>query len=378
MLAGVNLELSDDQQIFRDTVRRFIEGETPIATVRQLHETDDGFDRGWWTRAADLGWSSLLASEAAGGGSLSGRPVADAAMVAEEIGRFASPGPFLPVNVVASALSADRGEDHADALSSLVTGASVAAWAFGEPGSQWKPERFTTTADVDGEEIVLRGTKAYVEAATAADYLLVTGRTGDRVTQALVPRGTPGLTVEPARSLDLTKRFGLVHLEEVRLPLSATVGDVGGADGPVERQFDLAVVLQCAETVGGLDRVLEFTLEYMGDRYAFGRPISSYQALKHRIADLVLMLESAKGCVDAAIVSLDQESDGAALDASVAKAYVGSVAMHIVQECMQFHGGISVTWEHDIHLYLRRATVNRAVLGTPEEHRERICSLLGI
>jgi alkylation response protein AidB-like acyl-CoA dehydrogenase len=378
MLTRVNLELSEDQQFFRDTVRRFIEGETPIATVRQLHETDDGFDPAWWIEAAELGWSSMLASEGAGGGSLSGRPLADAAIVAEEMGRLATPGPFLPVNVVACALSSDGSDGHADALGSLVTGASVGAWAFGEPGSQWKPDSFTTTAEVDGEEIVLRGTKAYVEAAGAADYLLVTAGTGEGVTQVLVPRQMPGLTVETAQSLDLTKRFGLVHLDEVRLPLSAVVGEVGGAADAVERQLELAVVLQCAETVGGLDRVLEFTLEYMGDRYAFGRPISSYQALKHRIADLVLMLESAKGCVDAAIASFDQGSDDAALEASVAKAYVGTSAMHIVQECMQFHGGISVTWEHDIHLYLRRATVNRAVFGTPEEHRERICSLLGI
>jgi alkylation response protein AidB-like acyl-CoA dehydrogenase len=116
----------------------------------------------------------------------------------------------------------------------------------------------------------------------------------------------------------------------------------------------------------------------MNDRYAFGRPISSYQALKHRVADLLLVLESAKGAVDAAARAFDDGADDAAVQASVAKAYVGDRSMHLLQECMQFHGGISVTWEHDLHLYLRRATVNRAIFGTPEQHRERICSFLGV
>jgi alkylation response protein AidB-like acyl-CoA dehydrogenase len=153
---------------------------------------------------------------------------------------------------------------------------------------------------------------------------------------------------------------------------------MGDAAADVEHQFQTALLLQCAETVGGLDRVLEFTLEYMHDRFAFGRPISSYQALKHRVADLLLVLESAKGCVDAAVRACDDQSDDAAVQASVAKVYVGQNAMHLVQECMQFHGGLPVTWEHDIHLYLRRATLNRAVFGSPEQHRERICSLLGV
>jgi alkylation response protein AidB-like acyl-CoA dehydrogenase len=174
------------------------------------------------------------------------------------------------------------------------------------------------------------------------------------------------------------RRFGTTTFDRVTLPTSAVVGEIGGAAAQVERQLQLALVLQCAEIVGLLDRVFEFTLEYMHDRYAFGRPIASYQALKHRIADMLLWLESAKGTTDAAIAAVDERADDASRLASVAKSYVAEKAMTIIQECNQFHGGISQTWEHDLHLYLRRATVDRALYGTPEQHRERLCVLLGI
>jgi alkylation response protein AidB-like acyl-CoA dehydrogenase len=371
----VNLELTEDQAFFRETTRRFIETETPLATLRA--DAGRTLDRRWWRRAAELGWTAMLAPEDAGGGSLSGRPVADAAIVAEEMGRMTTPGPFLPVNVVATAL-ASAGPAHGEVLAALVAGESIAAWALAEPNSQWRPDRLATTATVDGSDVVVSGVKRYVEGADVADHLLVVARTGDALTQVLVPAGAPGVSVVPAQNLDLFRQFADVRLDGVRLPLSAVVGEVGHAADDVERQLQIALVLQSAETVGALDRVFEFTLEYMNDRYAFGRPISSFQALKHRVADLLLMLETAKGCVDAAVQAIDDRTARAGVEASVAKANVGTGSLRIIGECMQFHGGISVTWEHDLHLYLRRATVNRAVLGTPEQHYERICSLLGL
>jgi alkylation response protein AidB-like acyl-CoA dehydrogenase len=376
---AVNLELTDDQAFFRETTRRFIETETPMSAARELHDSDHGFDRRWWQSAAELGWTAMLASEEAGGGSLSGRPLTDAVIVAEEMGRMVTPGPFGPVNVVAAALSDSGGAAHGDVLAAIVSGASVAAWAYGEPGNRWDPRSMTTTIDVDGDTVVVSGEKAYVEAAPSADHLLVVGRTGDGLTQVLVPSAAEGVTVTAASSIDLGRRFGTVRLDGVRLPASAVVGEPGGAGDDVERQLEIALALQCADTVGGLDRVFEFTLEYMNDRFAFGRPIASYQSLKHRVADLLLMLESAKGCVDAAVRAFDDgDAEAAATEASVMKAFVADTSMHLIQECMQFHGGISVTWEHDIHLYLRRATVSRALLGSPEQHRERICSLLEV
>jgi alkylation response protein AidB-like acyl-CoA dehydrogenase len=377
-LPGVQLNLTDDQESFRSTTRRSIEAETPISEVRRLRGSEHGFDRDWWTRAAYLGWTAMLVSEAAGGGSISARPLADTAIVADEMGRMVTPGPFVPVNVVAAALNAGGPTAHADTLAALVSGTAVAAWALGEPGNRWDKTDLATTAVIDGTEVVVTGHKSYVEAADSADYVLVAARSGTNWTQVLVPVGTPGVTVIPARSVDFVRRYGDVRLDAVRLPLTAVVGSFGAAGEDIERQICVALILQCAEKVGGLDRVFEFTLGYMNDRYAFGRPISSYQALKHRAADLLLLLETAKGRLDAAIAAFDDHDPAAAVEASVAKAYIGAHALHIIQECTQFHGGIGVTWEHDLHLYLRRATLSRAVYGSPEQHRERICTLIGL
>jgi alkylation response protein AidB-like acyl-CoA dehydrogenase len=193
----------------------------------------------------------------------------------------------------------------------------------------------------------------------------------------LVPAETDGVTVTRGRSIDLVRRFGSIAFDDARVPLSAVVGDIGGAGDAVERQLQIALALQCAETVGAADRVFEFTIEYAQDRYAFGRPIASFQALKHRIADMLMWLEFSKAISDAAARAVDRDEDAARL-VSVAKAYVGDRCLDLIDDCVQINGGIGVTWEHDIHIYSRRAAVNRAVFGSPEEHRERIAALLEV
>jgi len=350
-----------------------------MSSVRALQQSEHGYEPGWWRTAAEIGWTSMLVSEEHGGGSLSGCPAADAAIVAEEIGRSCAPGPFLPVNLVAAGLSdAGTPEQRRGLLGALLRGDAVATWAFAEPGDRWDPSFFTTTAILDGSDVIVNGTKAYVEAAHTAGHFLVVCGAGSELTQVLVPGDAAGVRITAAGSLDLGRRFGSVSFDHTRLAADSIVGEIGTAAGQVERQLELALVLQCAELVGVLDRVFEFTLEYMNDRFAFGRPIASYQALKHRVADILLWLESSKGTTDAAVAAVDAKSDDADRLARVANSYVGDKAMAIIQECNQFHGGISQTWEHDLHLYLRRATVDRAIYGTPEHHRERLCALLGI
>jgi alkylation response protein AidB-like acyl-CoA dehydrogenase len=374
----VNLELTEEQEFFRDTTRRFLESEAPLTTVRALWDTDDGFERDWWAKAAELGWTTLFVPDEHGGGSLSGNPVQDAVIVAEEMGRLVAPGPFLPVNVVCAALARDgSSEQQAELFPALLAGESIATWAFGERGSMWDPRGVALTAEPVGDEVVLTGEKAYVEAGGVADHVLVTARTGDGLTQVIVPADAAGVTVTRGRSLDLVRRYASIAFDGVRVPSSAVLGDVGGAADAVERQLEIALALQCAETVGAADRVFEFTIEYAQDRYAFGRPIASFQALKHRIADMLVWLEFSKSISDAAARAVDAGSDAARL-VSVAKAYVSDRCLDLIDDCVQINGGIGVTWEHDIHIYSRRVAVNRAVYGSPEEHRERLCTLLGV
>jgi alkylation response protein AidB-like acyl-CoA dehydrogenase len=369
----VNLELSEDQEFFRSTTRKFLDSEMPLSAVRALYDDRLGFDRDWWSRAAELGWTSMFVPESYGGGTVSGRPTADLAIVAEEMGRLLSPGPLVPVNVVAAAV-ARSGSDplRSRLLPELVSGRSIVAWALCEPGQAWDAQKVTTTVEVAGGHAIVRGVKAYVEAAGAADHILVTGRTGDGLTQVIVPVGTEGLTVTPGRSLDMTRRFGRVHLDGVRVPDMFLVGAPGGAADDVERQKALALCLQCAEMSGIADWTLEMTIDYGRERFAFGRPIVSFQALKHRIADMTVRLEGSKAVTDALAEAIDDGSPEMPMLASVARAYVGEACLDVVDDCVQITGGIGVTWEHDIHMFNRRAAVDRAVLGTPEEHKQQI------
>jgi alkylation response protein AidB-like acyl-CoA dehydrogenase len=372
----VNVELSQEQEAFRNTTRRFLEARVPLLVVRQLYESHDGFERSWWREAAELGWTSLFGPEVGGGG-ISPIPTRDAVIVAEEMGRMVAPGPFLPVSVVAAALLWEgTATQRADLLPALASGDSIASWALAEPGDVWDPASFMTRAVLDGDIMVLTGTKAYVEAATTSDHFLVTARTDDGLTQALVAANADGVTVTPGRSIDMTRRFGLVTFDGTRVPTSAVLGTVAGAGPAVERQVQLAIALQCAELVGVAQRTLEFTLEYGSSRHAFGRPIVSFQALKHRIADMTVWLEGSKAVTDALAQAIDDEDPESLHLARIAKAYVGEHCPDVVDDCVQITGGIGVTWEHDIHLYNRRATLDRALYGTPEDHKEQVITWL--
>jgi alkylation response protein AidB-like acyl-CoA dehydrogenase len=373
----MNLALTDDQQFFQETTRKFLEQEAPLTVVRALADTADGFDRGWWARGAELGWTSFLVPESDGGGSLSGQGLLDLVIVAEEMGRLVSPGPLSPTNVVADAVAAGGSpEMRARVLPGIVAGEIVAAWCVAGPNGGWDADGVAVTATQAGEEFVLDGVATPVEAAAQADELLVTARTGDALTQFLVPAGTSGVQVDPLDSVDLVRRYASVRFDGVRVPGALVVGDVDGAASAVERQLQVAIVLQCAETVGALDRVVEFTLEYLADRSSFGRPLASYQAIKHRFADMKMWLETAHGATELAAAAVQDADPDAGEIVSAAASYLGDHATEIVQECTQLHGGIGVTWEHDLHLYLRRVTLHRNLLGTPVQHRERIATML--
>ena len=389
----MDLTLNPEQGFFQETTRRFLESQAPLTAVRELAEDPAGFDRGWWRRGAELGWTAFLVPEEHGGGTLSGGGgVCDLAIVAEEFGRLVSPGPLNPTNVVAGALAASgTPEQQAEVLPGVVSGDVVASWCFNEPGRGWRPSDVELAARPRGEGFVLVGTKAMVEAANEADWFLVSARSdggGDGLVQFLVPCDAPGLTVTPMHGLDLVRRFGRVEFDDVAVASTARVG-TGDATAAIERQLQIGATLECAQMAGAADRVLEFTAEYAFDRHSFGRQLASYQALKHRFADMKLWLEASHAIVEGAaravagVASGSNGSNGArgakaARLVSAAKVYVGDRVPELVQDCVQMHGGIGVTWEHDIHLYLRRVTLGRGLYGTPDEHRERLAAAAGL
>jgi alkylation response protein AidB-like acyl-CoA dehydrogenase len=360
--------------LFASTTQSFLEKEVPLRRLRELHAAGTSFEADWWRRAAELGWTSLLVPEELGGGSVSGDGVADLALVAELAGKTVAPGPLHPVSTVLAGL-VEAPENHEETIESLVAGELVASWAVYEPGKSWSPLDAAVTATRTDAGYRIDGVKDRVEAGAESAILLVVAQCEGAVRQFLVPADAPGVRVESQRSIDLVKSYARVHFDGVEVDASTVVGSAEQAADLIVRQGQVAMVLQCAEVVGILETVLAFTIQWGFDRHSFGRPLGSYQALKHKYADLKIWFEACRATTNAAVAEVASRSPGADMAISVAKSYVGEHAPGMLQDCVQLHGGIGVTWEHDLHLFLRRVTLYRSMFGTPEEHNLHVYAL---
>ena len=364
---------SDDQEFFRATTARFLTELVPPEQLRLLREDSTGFNLDYWRRGAELGWTSLLVSEDHGGGSMSGEGLVDLSLVAHEFGAHAAPGPLVPGNVVAAALS--DANSHPDVLAGVMAGTVIATLCDGE--SSCDPTSSSVVeVQVDGDEVVLRGIVRPVESAAVAQWLLVSGQSAQGTTQVMVPVDAAGVSISSMSTVDLTRRFSVVRFDDVRVPIGALVGEFGAAGETLLRQRRTALVLAAAESVGAMQTAFDMTVEWSFDRYSFGRPLASYQALKHRFADMKTWLEASHGIADSAARDLATGAPNAAEGVHAAMAFVGQYGSELLQDCVQLHGGLGVTFEHDVHLYLRRHTLNRALYGGPSVHRRMITDLL--
>jgi alkylation response protein AidB-like acyl-CoA dehydrogenase len=316
--------------------------------------------------------------EEAGGGSISGHPFADLAVLADESGRHVAPGPLVPSNVVAWILSKSDTSEHGESLAGILDGSAVTTWALAEGDGGWNPTSVTTRAERRPDGYVISGIKRFVEAASDADLFLVTARDENGPAQFLVERSAPGVAVTPRLGLDPTRSYGTVEFASTPVPATARVGGDGPGEDLIELAYCAAIAIQAAETAGLMQHVFDMTIDWVTQRFAFGRVIGSYQALKHRLAEHFMKLEAAAGVAAGLASALDAGSADASQLASTAKAHIGDAAVTLVQDAIQIHGGIGMTWEHDLHLYLRRASTNRALYGDPAEHRERLCRLAGV
>jgi alkylation response protein AidB-like acyl-CoA dehydrogenase len=374
----VDLDLNDDQELMRDTTARFIESTCPLPRVRELANEHVGAGPEYWRQGAELGWFAMLVPEEFGGGTVSGNGVVDAAIVSEERGRFLQPGAFVATNVVACALATDgNDEQRAKVLPSIASGDATVTWALASSDGDWSPGT-GLHASSRGGAFALTGAAGFVQDADLADWILVTASGDGGLSQFLVPAGTPGVTIRALEGLDLTRRFCEVRFDDVELSADALVGQDGDAARTVARQLDVALALTVAEMVGAMDRDFEVVLDYAKARTAFGRPIGSFQAVKHLLADTSLALEMSKSMAVAAAKAVGDAQDDATEVASMAKAFVSDSAVDLAQNCFQVFGGIGYTWEHDQHLYLRRLTVDAALYGDASSHRERIWEYYGL
>jgi alkylation response protein AidB-like acyl-CoA dehydrogenase len=284
-----------------------------------------------------------------------------------------APGPLLPCNVVAAALARDGSNSHADVLGGLLTGEAVATWCGAEHALGAGAISASRTAD----GYTLSGHATPVEAAGQSQSLLVTARLdqGEELIQLLVPATTAGITITPLAGLDVVRRFARVDFADVAVPESAGVASGGPVAADVEQQLLHALVIQSATLVGAAERVFDFTVEWAFDRYSFGRPLASYQELKHRFADMKMWLEASHALAAALAREVQDGADGVSETASITKAYVGHHLTEVLHDCVQMHGGIGLTTDHDLHLYLRRVVTERSSFGTPADHRRRVAEL---
>ncbi|GAB3275431.1 acyl-CoA dehydrogenase family protein [Kineosporia babensis] len=358
---------STELRMFLDTTRKFAEAQASTTQLRTWWREGQGLDRPWWRQVTELGWTSLLVPEEHGGGSLTGEALLDLFALTEILGELAVPGPTNVLNSVLAALVHPKAQPGVDVrwLSELMAGERVATWAH--------PPATSLSAQPGRDGLLLNGTALAVEFGAHADLVLVRAATQERPVLVLIDTHAPGVTVRPTQSIDPARPFADLAVNDGRGTLVAQGPDV---EPIVARLQQVLNVLQVAETVGGSGRVLDLATQWAFERYSFGRPLASYQALKHRYADLATHQHAARAiALRAARAVQDTEAD-AALLVSAAKSYVGEVSLEIMQDCAQLLGGLSQTMEHDLHLYLRRAMLARQTYGTPYEHRQVVASLL--
>jgi len=358
---------SDEQQELRRGLRRFLEDKSPARQVRRLMETDEGHDRALWSQMAQqLGLQGLTIPEEHGGAG--GGPV-EQLIVLEEMGRVLLCAPYLATAVLAVNALQASGDAAAqrEFLPGIAAGTSIATLAVPEDDGSWSTERLRTRARRSGDTYLLEGSKSFVLDGTIADLVLVVAQADAGPTLFAVDGRAPQLSRRSLETIDMTRKQAALVFDGVPARL---VGIAGAAGRVVESAMQRSIVALAAEQVGGAQRCLEMSVEYAKLRVQFGRPIGSFQAIKHKCADMLLEVESAKSAAYYAAWAAAESSTELPLVASLAKAYCSEAYFHVAAENIQVHGGIGFTWEHDAHLYYRRAKSSEMMLGSPTHHRE--------
>ncbi len=372
----IDFGLSAEQEALQASAREVLARECPPALVRETARSADGVPRTLQRRMAELGWMGLLVPEKDGG---LGLGVLDLALVCAELGRVAAPGPFLATQLAIAALvRAGTAAQRAAWLPRLTSGEAFATLAYLEESDRHDAAGVTLPARKAAGGWRLSGGKLFVLDAPGADLFVVAARTSARgVSLFLVERGRKGVAVRPQETMDLSRRVGELVLRDVVVPREALLGTANEGAPLLERLLDLAAVAIAADSYGGAMRVLEMAVEYAQVREQFGRKIGSFQAVKHMAAEMVADVAPSRSLVWWAAYAADHRPRAAARAASMAKASLGEIYRRTARRSVEIHGGIGFTWEHDLHLWFKRAHLNEVLFGDPVYHRERVATLAG-
>jgi alkylation response protein AidB-like acyl-CoA dehydrogenase len=373
----MDFDFTQEQVMLRNLARELLTRESAPRAVRQMMEDPTGYDEGLWRQLAEMGLQGIAIDEAHGG---QGLGMIELALVLEEMGRAAYPGPyFTTVVLAASAIAAGGDRAQMDAyLPGIASGKTKATLALLEDSLSWEAAGINLRARSQGGEYVLAGTKRFVPFAHVADLLLVAARTtesGDPtrgITVFALERETPGLSLTPNVGVDLTSKTSTLVLDGVRAGREAIVGRPDEGWEVVRAALRRAAVGASAEMLGAARKCMEMSVEYAKVREQFGQPIGTFQAVKHACAEMLLEVENAHAATYYAAWALDADAPDAALAASVAKSYVSEAARKVCGSAIQVHGGIGFTWEYDLHLYFKRAKHLEPLYGDAELHRELV------
>jgi alkylation response protein AidB-like acyl-CoA dehydrogenase len=370
----MDFDLSKPQKLLKLSAREFLTRECQPARVRQLMSTETAHDDQLWQAVADQGWLALTIPEAHGGLGLG--PV-ELAVVAEEMGRACLPGAFLST-ITAAAVIEHAGSEiqRTRYLEPIAAGELRATVAILEECASWELDTIKLRAQCDGDSFTISGKKLFVPDADVADLLICVARNGDGLILLPITRGSEGVEIVPMPSMDATRKVYECAFNSISIGAPDLLGADGDAKAALASGLEIATVALCAEMVGGMQWILDTSVEYAKTRQQFGRVIGSFQAVQHQCADMLLLTESARSAAYFAAWALSENDPMAQLSVSMAKAYCSDAFREVANRGVQIHGGIGFTWEHDLQLYYKRSKSSETMFGDATFHRERIARMV--
>lgn len=370
------MSFTPEQDMLRDTVHSFLEREQPLTRVRELMEDETGYDRAIWAEMAELGISGVHIPEDLGG---SGFSHVELGIVLEEMGRMLTPSPMFSTIVLGANLLmlAGTDEQQKEMLPPMAAGERTATVALLDEGGTWDAPGALTTATADGDDVVLDGVKSFVIDGHTADTLLVAAADDDGTAFFIVDAAADGVGRQRLETMDMTRKQARITLDGVRVPSSSRLA---GAESTeiAGKLYDLAGVALAFEAVGGAQRCLDMSVGYATVRHQFGRPIGSFQAVKHKCADMLVQVETARSTAYHAGSAASSDPNELSVVAPLAKSYCADAYFFCAAENIQVHGGIGFTWEHDAHLYFKRAKTSQLLFGDAASWRRKLADRIGL
>jgi alkylation response protein AidB-like acyl-CoA dehydrogenase len=376
----VDFGFSEEQEMLRQSARALLEKECPSSMVRKLMEDERGFDPALWKKMAELGWLGLVIPDQYGGSGLS---YVDLVLIMEEMGRVVLPSPFMWTVMVAEAIKRAGNNNHKSSLlPKIAAGELIATVAYLEPAAAWNPDGIAMTARSTGAGYVLDGTKVFVNDGHVADCILVAARTGESgergITLFALDSKRAGVTITRLITMDQTRKLAEVKFNGVKADAGDVVGDPGNGWKTLTEIIDRGKVMMAGEMMGGAQKVLEMTVDYAKVRVQFGRPIGSFQAVQHKCANMMIDVEGARSAAYYASWAVSNEVAEASLAAALAKAAASDAFRRVSADGIQLHGGIGFTWDHDMHLYFKRAKSSEFTFGDANWNRELVAQAINL